>query len=284
MFVSLTWGLSFPLIKLGLLYSSPFTFVLLRFALTTLIFSLIFIKKLTKFRFEDIKYGLYLGIFIFFGFLTQTSGLKYTSASNSAFITGTNIVILPFVQILILKSKPRFENVLGIIVVMLGLYFLTNMHGDALNIGDLITMLCAVSFAFYIVYLDKFSQKYDLNALVFGQFAATLVLSLLSVIFIEKYFFEDLTITVNNTLIGSLIFNAVFNTLLGIYLSNKFQRFTTPVRAGLIYNLEQVFAVISAYFILSEMMSGTQMLGAGIMIIGVLISELYNIIIRRGRK
>lgn len=280
-FVSLTWGLSFPLIKLGLLYSSPFTFVLIRFTLTTLIFSAIFFRKIIKFKFTDIKYGLYLGFFLFIGFLTQTAGLKYTTASNSAFITGTNIALLPFAQILIIKSKPKIENVIGIIIVLVGLYFLTNMHKDEVNIGDLITILCAVSFAFYIVYLDKYSQTYDINALIFGQFIATVFLALLSVIFVEKYFFEDVSLTINETLIVSLIFNAIFNTLIGIILSNKFQRYTTPVRAGLLYNLEQVFAVIASYIILNEILSGRQILGAVIMLIGVVFSEFFGLILKK---
>ncbi len=141
----------------------------------------------------------------------------------------------------------------------------------------MITLLCAISFAFYIVYLDKFSNKYDINALIFGQFISTVILSFFSVIFIEKYFFENTETVFNSILIGSLIFNALFNTLLGIFLSNKFQRFTTPVRAGLIYNTEQIFAVIASYFILNELMTGKQTIGAVIMLIGVIFSEFFGI-------
>ncbi|MCX6166069.1 MAG: DMT family transporter [Ignavibacteriae bacterium] len=285
--VSLTWGLSFPMIKIGLEYSPPFTFVFIRFFITLIIFSIFFYKKILKFKFNEIKYGFYLGIFLFIGFITQTTGLKFTTASNSAFITGTNIVLLPFAQILIIKTKPKFENILGIIIVVIGLYFLTNIKSIDINFGDLITVFCAISFAFYIVLLDKFSGKTDTNALIFGQFVATTFLSLLSVLFFEKYkkkyFFGDVAFTLNYTLVGSLIYNSIFNTFLGLFLSTRYQKFTSPVRAGLIYNMEQIFAVIAAYFILREMFTGTQIIGAVIMIIGVVISEFYHMIFRRSK-
>jgi drug/metabolite transporter (DMT)-like permease len=190
-------------------------------------------------------------------------------------------VLLPFAQILIIKTRPKFENVLGIIIVVIGLYFLTNLKKDEVNLGDLLTVFCAVSFAFYIVLLDKFSKKTDTDALIFGQFLTTAVLALFFVIFFENYFFGNIPFVLNLTLIGSLIFNSIFNTFLGLFLSTRYQKFTTPVRAGLIYNMEQIFAVIFAYFILSEMMTGMQVLGALIMIFGVVISEFYYLIFRK---
>jgi drug/metabolite transporter (DMT)-like permease len=126
--------------------------------------------------------------------------------------------------------------------------------------------------------LDKFSAKVDTNALIYGQFIATTVLSLISVIFFEEVFFGKTIITFNYILIGSLIFNSLFNTFLGLFLSTRYQKFTTPVRAGLIYNMEQIFAVIFAYIILSEKMTGIQIFGAGIMILGVIVSEFYYVI------
>lgn len=276
--------MSFPLIKIGLQYSPPFTFVFIRFIITLLIFSIFFYKKIIKFKFAEIKYGIYLGLFLSIGFITQTTGLKYTTASNSAFITGTNIVLLPFAQILIIKSRPKMENIIGIIIVVLGLYFLTDIQKEHINTGDLLTVFCAISFAFYIVYLDKFSEKIDTDALIFGQFLATTIISLFCVIFLENIFFAEVKFTLSNELIGSLVYNAVFNTFLGLFLSTRYQKFTTPVRAGLIYNMEQIFAVITSYFILSELMSGRQVIGAGIMIFGVLISEFYNYIFRKNKK
>lgn len=227
---------------------------------------------------------MYLGIFLFIAFLTQTTGLRYTTASNSAFITGTNIVLIPFIQILIIKSKPKMENIIGIFIVVLGLYFLTNIKSDEVNIGDVLTIFCAISCAIYIVLLDKYSEKTDTNALIFGQFLITTILTLFFVIFLEDSFFDNMKITWNASLIGTLIFTALFNTFLGLFLSTKYQKFTLPVRAGLIYNMEQVFAVISAYFILNEIFTAIQFVGAVIIIMGVIISEFYSVILEKIKR
>lgn len=266
------------MIKLGLEFCGPFTFVFIRFLVTLLVFTAFFYKKIIKFRYDEIKYGIYLGLFLFIGFLTQTTGMKYTTASSSAFITGTNIVLLPFAQILLIKTKPKFENILGIIIVVIGLYFLTNLESDKINTGDLLTVFCAASFAFYIVLLDKFSSKVDTYALIYGQFITTAALSLLASLFLEEPLFGKIEFVLNNVLIISLIFNALFNTFLGLFLSTRYQKYTTPVRAGLIYNMEQIFAVIFAYIILSEKMTIFQIGGALIMIVGILTSEFFYLI------
>jgi drug/metabolite transporter (DMT)-like permease len=219
---------------------------------------------------------LILGVFLFAGFLAQTIGLKYTTASKSAFITGTNIALLPFVQMLIIRTKPNLGNVIGIIIVLFGLYFLTELKSVNINIGDTVTLLCAVAFAFHIVYLDKYSKKSEAISLVLGQYVAMLVLSFLYMIVFEGLIFNDLIFKLNANSIFIIIFTSFFSTFLAFYLAIKYQKFVTPVRAGLIYNMEQVTAVISAYIILNEIMNFNQIIGAVIMTIGLIISEIFT--------
>ncbi|MCX6162685.1 MAG: DMT family transporter, partial [Ignavibacteriae bacterium] len=76
-------------------------------------------------------------------------------------------------------------------------------------------------------------------------------------------------------------FNGLFSTYIALFLAMKFQKYTTPVRAGLIYSLEQIFAVFFAYWILSEMMGKTQIIGAVIILGGIVFSEFYQEIKRR---
>ena len=123
--ISLYWGLTFPLIKIVLNDVSPGALVFSRFLLTILFFFIFFWKQIKNINRNNFNYGLILGVFLFAGFLAQTIGLKYTTASKSAFITGTNIALLPFVQMLIIRTKPNLGNVIGIIIVLFGLYFLT---------------------------------------------------------------------------------------------------------------------------------------------------------------
>ena len=277
-FVSITWGLSFPLVKIGLDYSSPIFYVFVRFLITTIIFCVIYFNKLKDIKLKDFYFGAFIGIFLFIGYVTQTIGLKYTSASNTAFITGTNIVFLPFVQLLIIKTRPKFENILGIIIVTIGLYFLANLQGLNFNKGDFFALLCAIAYAFYIVYLDKYSKKTDFLSMTFGMFLGTTILALIFSIFLEGVIYSDIKFELNLILIVTILLNSIFANYIGLYISLKYQKDTTPVRAGLIYNMEQIFAVFFAYILISEIMSFKQVVGALIMILGLIISEFYGII------
>lgn len=284
LFVTVSWGLSFPTIKIGLNYISPVFFVFIRFTLTLLIFYLIFRKKIALLKKQNIVKGIILGIFLYAGFLTQTIGLKYTTASNSAFITGTNILIIPFAQILIIRKYPKIENVFGIIIAFAGMYYLTGIEDMNINIGDFFTLLCAVSFAFQIVMLDYYSRTTDYLSLIYGQFIAMSVFSLLTTVIFEIAVSNELLLIPNYSLLFVILFNTVFSTLIALFLSSKYQRYTTPVKAGLIYNSEVVFAVIFAYIILNEVLSGKQIAGALLIIAGVIISEFSREIFKKKKN
>jgi len=101
-------------------------------------------------------------------------------------------------------------------------------------------------------------------------------LCLLGMIFIEHLILDEYYFELNFDSASTLIFTSLLATLLGLYIAIKYQKFTTPVRAGLIYNMEQIFAVIFAYFIINEIMSFNQVIGAIIMFTGLLISEFYR--------
>lgn len=281
LFCSLIWGFSFPSVKLALNYMSPNAFIFFRFLITLAIFYIVFRKKIKLFRRVEVFRGVILGGFLFVGFLTQTIGLMYTSSANSAFITGTNLLLIPFVQVLIVKLKPKFENIIGIIIVMIGIYILSDIQNTNLNFGDFITMICSVAFAFHIVYLDKYSHISDTMPLIYGQYLAMTVLSFFSMLFIEHFWLGQMKFEYNHFLIFSIVFNGIFSTFIALFLAMRFQKYTTPVRAGLIYNMEQVFAVIFAFFLISEILSKSQIIGAVIILCGLLFSEFYSEIKKR---
>lgn len=276
--VTFSWGLSFPLIKISLQFISPVLFVFVRFFITFVIFYFVFRKKLDLTKYNEWKYGIILGIFLFLGFGFQTVGLKFTTASKSAFITGTALIIIPFAQYFILKSKPKPENIAGGIIVMIGLYILAEAYFTIPNTGDILTLFCAVSFALHIVLLDKYSRFINFYYLVFGQFLTMVVLSFIFTFATEVFIFDELFIIINYKLVLSIIYTSLFSTLISIVLMTKYQSQTTPLRAGIIYNMESLFAVFFAFFLIGEILNLNQIIGAVIMLTGLLISEFYGFI------
>lgn len=273
-FCAIIWGGSFPTVKIAMPYVSPVFYVFIRFIIVLILFRIIFHNSVKDKSIKDIKPGLILGITLFMGFITQTIGLKYTSASNSAFITGVYMLFIPFIQPIIVKKKPSVANIIGIIVSMAGLYLLTGFSGTDFNTGDFFSLLCALSFAFQIVLYDKFAKQTDHISLLYGQIIIMVFFSAFFSVFFEMFIFQDFIFRVNNEVILSLIFNSLLASLLALFLANKYQKYTSPVKAGIIYNSEQVFAVIFSFFILGEILGFIQYVGGAIIISGILISEL----------
>jgi drug/metabolite transporter (DMT)-like permease len=271
-FVAAVWAGTFVVIKVTLTDLPPFYFLTFRFFIAASIFYALFFKKISFDNKDAIKAGLLLGFFLFLGFASQTSGLKYTTASNSALITGVNLLIIPFAQYFITGRKAALENWIAVFIVMIGLFMLTRPNEIGLNPGDLITLICAVSWAFYIVYLDVFSKKFGLHLLTFLQFASVFVLSFILALIFESP--GSINITTNSVL--GLLYTALPATLMATFLETKYQKETTPVRAALLITFEQPAAVIMAVIFLNDSFNTLQLIGGFLMLAGIVFTETYE--------
>lgn len=270
--ITFIWGSTFVVTKFVLRDAGPFLYTFIRFLVATLIFTAIFLPRLRTLGKSSAVKGSILGFLLFIGFATQTVGLLYTTASNSAFITGMMVVFTPICQLLIERKSPKPGNLIGVTFVMAGLYFLTSPTGYSFNIGDGLTLICALSFGFYIVYLDIFSQDCEAIHLTFMQFVTTAVLSGLSF-----FVFEDFRLTVNLEFTARVLYLAIFATVIALFVQARFQKDTTPTRSAVVFSTEPVIAAIVAYFVLNEHMGKFGILGAGLITAGVLVSEFSDL-------
>jgi drug/metabolite transporter (DMT)-like permease len=264
-------------IKGALEDTSPLFFVGTRFLIAALFVTPFIINKLKGFTAPVLRAGILLGIIMFIGFSTQTLGLQYTTASKSGFITGLAVVFTPILQMLIERRIPRPGNVLGIVLVVIGLYFLTSPAGASFNIGDGLTLACAFFFALYIVYIDVFSKKYSIIHLVYLQICTVMILS-----FLFTAGFETVQFEITGNLLFALAYTAILATVINTYLHTEYQRYTTPTRAAIIFTLEPVFAAALAFFVLHELLGFRGLLGGAIIIFGILISEMSDILDKWG--
>jgi len=273
-FVATLWAFTFPIIKISLTEFPPFYFVGIRFLAAAILFTLIFYKRISGFNKDSIIAGLVLGILLELGFASQSYGLVYTSSSSSALITGVNVLIVPFAQYLILRKRVRMENWIGVIVVTLGLFMLTRPFQSGINIGDAVTLICSVSWAFYIVSLDVYTNKYNVYVLLFIQFWLVSVISFSMGVLTE----DSAKIILSTPNILTLLYLSVFATLIASTLGNKYQKFTTPIRATLVLTWEQPAAVFFSIILINEKFTSLQILGGIIMIMGILFSETFEYI------
>jgi drug/metabolite transporter (DMT)-like permease len=267
--ITLIWGSTFALSKYLLETVSPLFYIGVRFSVALLILSLIASRRVFGMTKDAFIKGGILGLLLFAGFASQTVGLQYTGASKSAFITGMMVVFTPICQIIIERKSPKIGNVIGIVLVTIGLYLLTSPAGSEFNLGDGLNLLCAVTFALYIVYMDVFSKGQDPVQLTVAQFIVCAVLGL-----VGSIFFESIRFNPTPASYGALVYLIIFATVIALFVQARYQRDTTPTRSAVIFSIEPVLAAIFAYFLLGEVLGAAGMLGGGLIVGGVLISEL----------
>jgi drug/metabolite transporter (DMT)-like permease len=269
--MTLIWGGTFPIVKMGMEFVSPVLLVAIRFSLGTIILLTFFRKKIFPLPPGAVGKGSVLALFLFLGFVAQNIGLTITSASKSAFITGLMVLFVPLLQFIIEKRAPKIGNIAGILVVVCGLWLLTSPEGSSLNGGDALTLVCSVLFAVYIVYLDVISREMSALQLLFMQMAATTVYAVTAALTFETMYFSY-----NARSIAGLLYLTLLATLLTTYGQTRFQKDTTPTRAAVIFSMEPVVAAVLSYFMLGELLGVPGMIGGVLIIGGVLVSELSD--------
>jgi drug/metabolite transporter (DMT)-like permease len=271
-FIATLWAGTFPVIKISVDTFPPFLFISVRFFIAAIIFTAVYYRSIPLTDTKALKAGLALAIFQMTGFGSQTLGMVYTSASNSALITGICILFVPFVQWIVIKKKPAAENWIGVVIVTIGLFLLTQPHVSGFNNGDLITLICTLSWAFYIVLLDPYSKENNINVLIFVQFWFVALVSIIISAFTENI--ASFQITGDDYL--SILYMGIAATLITTTIGNRYQKYTTPIRTSIIFSWEQPAAVILAVVFLGETFGMMQVIGGVLMVGGILFSETFE--------
>ena len=278
-FTTLIWGLTFVVIKQGLNDASAFMFLFLRFGAASVCYLIIFRKHFKGLSRKTILRSVLLGLFFFCGYAMQTLGLEYTTVAKSALITYLFAVMVPPLQFFLTGKKPKLINIAALAIVFSGMYMFTAPGSSSLNRGDFLTFFGAVGYAFYIVFIDRYTGKEDPVVLTGFQFFVSTVLALLMSLMFETIVFKP---TLN--LLGSVLYLSIPGSVIAILLVNKFQGMSTPVRVCVIYALEPVFSIIFGWIILSENLSVNELTGSLLIIAGVVFTEVYGLFKRKPAK
>jgi drug/metabolite transporter (DMT)-like permease len=283
---TIIWGGTFVIIKESLTFVSPMVFISSRFLIATLLllpFVTLIFKGSTA---VEVKGGLILGLFFFIGFATQTIGLNFTTATKSAFITGTFVIFTPILQLIFEKRNPSRWNITGIILVIIGMIFLSSRGtsvfdvfseiGSNFNIGDFLTLICALSYSGYIVYLDIISKKAKFMPLVFIQISLTAVGGILFLLIFAASGIEQVRMEFNSYVIIALLYTALLATLVSTILQTRFQKYVTPTKAAIIFSFEPVIAALLAYILINELLGSFGVIGGIFIFAGLLVSEIFE--------
>jgi drug/metabolite transporter (DMT)-like permease len=280
-FVAMFWGSNFVVMKEALNLITPFAYLGIRFTLAGLIMLALFWKRMAQIKPGDLKAGSLLGFLLFAGFGVQTIGLLFTTPAKSGFITGTSVVIVPFLYIMVSKIWPRWSAIAGAFLALGGLYLLSVEGSWHLEQGDTLTFAGAVLFAAHVVFLGVYAPRSDPIILATLQMLSAGILNF-AVAFIaeplEGLFIHPLPIW------GAIFYGIIFCTIGAFVTQTMAQRFTPPTHAALILSLEAVFAGLFSYLFWDELFSIRKLCGAGLIFAGILITELQPLLEARAEK
>lgn len=270
--ITVVWGASFPIMSISLKYVPPYSLITIRYLLSAAILGFIFHKRLLKINKKMIEAGILIGFSLLLGSLFQVVGLLYTTPSKSGFITGLNVVLVPLFLAVMYKKLPNTKTVIGVIASVLGLGIMSMGGNEAFNKGDFLTLLSAVAYASQIILVDRL-VKADMDVFVLS-FLQFLIVGVFS--FIPAVKIEHLNIQINTFSVWSIIFMALFCTIVAYGVQNKMQPMTSPVHAAIIFLAEPVFSAIFSLFI-GDRLSGKTLIGCLLILVGMVIINIRNI-------
>ena len=268
--VAIIWGSGFVTMSSALEQGfEPLQIITLRFFIAALLINIIFFKQIKEnINKESLKAGCILGVFLFIAFVVQTIGLVYTTPSKNAFITAANVVIVPFIGYFIYKRKLDKIGIICSVTTIIGIGILSLNDQLSINIGDVLTLVCAFGFAFHIFFTSEFASKYNPIVLTGIQFTVTFVLS-----FITQMLMGQGTFSGNTSGYFGILYSAVFCTTIAFLTQTICQKRVEGTKTAIILSTESVFGALFSVIIWHEVITFKMIIGCGIIFISIIAAE-----------
>ena len=269
---AMIWGVAFVAQRVGMAHLGPMGFNAVRFALG----ALVLLPAAAVRRVEDrgaapvglLVGGGLAGVMVFSGASLQQMGLVYTTAGKAGFITGLYVVIVPLLGRFV--GQPADRTVwLGASLAAAGLYLLSVNEAFRISFGDLLELAGAFFWALHILVLGWLSPRMPAVRLACAQFGVCAVLSAMAALG-----FETVTVSGLTDAAVPILYGGVISVGVGYTLQVKAQRRTPSSHAAIILSLEAVFAALAGWAILGESLNGRELLGCGLMMAGMLVTQI----------
>lgn len=277
--VTAIWGWSFVLVRDGVAGYPVFPFLAIRFTLAALVMGIFLAPRLRRMDMPALRGGALMGLFLFAGYSFQTWGLLFTSASHSGIITGLFVVFVPLLEAGRRRRLPPPVTWVATAVSTAGLAVLAEpwKTGAAFHIGDLLSLACALVYAFHILITAHQARRHDTGCLSTAQVATVAGLSW---IFSIPYYQTSWPIPAASQ--KAIVLTAVLATAVAYFAQTGFQKYTTPTRTAFLFTLEPVFAAMFAVLVGGETLSMSMIGGGTLIVAGMLFGEWASL--RQGKE
>ena len=277
------WGTSYGITKEALLYTGVLAFIVIRFALTSMLLAPVFIKEWQAGLAKDWKYAIPTGGILLCIFLAEIYGVFHTTASKAAFLISLCILITPFVEAITERKLPRAHIILFALLSLFGVFLLTtqNTSSNAFDIlslelskGDYCILLAAFLRACMVVTTKTLLNGKTLSALSATSIQANVVTIGALFFFIasdnpiEQLFPTDFSFWI------AIFYLVIFCTVFAFFAQNFGVKHTTPSRVALLTGSEPAFGAMFAYYWLGESLNTIQMIGGTCILLATIMATL----------
>ena len=269
--VTFFWGITFVVVKEAIEQLGVFVFLSQRFALAFLILFPLCLFRRRPVTAKLLKRGVILGILLFGGYAFQTVALLYTTASNTAFLTGLNVVLVPVLGAFIFRQRITLNMKAGVFIATIGLFSLCTNGTWSLNGGDLLAGICAVCVALHVIFTGEYASKGAIYLLTVTQLGVVALLSIFTAWIAGD---ANAVLVWYPGILWALVVCVIFATIFAFLVQTSMQRFTSPTHTALIFCMEPVFAALFAYLVLYERWGIWGMIGAILILAGMVLSEV----------
>jgi len=270
--ITLIWGSTFVMVKQALESVSTLLFLALRFGLAALALLVVF-RRMRAALFAQKRLlagGVLAGVCLFGGYVFQTVGLRSTTPSKSAFITGLSVVLVPLLSSLVYKKAPQVDEVAGVLLATLGLTLMTlNEESLTISSGDALTVISAFGFAIHIMVLGHYTRAGAFEALSVIQIVTCALIALGTFWWVETPY-----VVWRPGLLAALVITGLLATALAFTVMTWAQQHTTATRTALFLVLEPVFAALTSFVVEGEMFTPRGGVGAALILAGIVMVDL----------
>lgn len=265
--IAIAWGSSYIFMKVGLESLNTSSIIVWRFALAFIVMAALFYKKIIRVTKQTLVASAILALPMYGVFVFLLNGMQSTTVSTASFLTSTTVVFVPLLHALITKHIPSRKTMMSLAVVVAGLALLTIDDDFGLSYGAILCLLCAICNALYLVWTNHYAKKVQPLQLGIFQLGFTALYGCVG--FAVEAPMMPATMNEWMAILGMALLCSAY----GYVLQPVAQRYTSAEEAGFIFSLEPVFAVIFAFMIFGEVMTGVAVAGAVLILSGVLIAN-----------
>ncbi len=270
--VTAVWGWTFVVVQDAIALYGVLPFLAVRFLLAGVALAPIYSARLTR---RSLMVGGGIGLVLAAGYLFQTTGLLFTTPTNSGLITGLFVVFAPLADRLLFGVNTSRQVLVAVGLSLFGMVLLAGGGPEGANWGDLLTLLCAMALGLHIALLSRYAAGHDAGSLTLAQ-----ILTMALLFVVVWPFFGSVSFPPPGVWVALLVTGLLASA--GAFLVQTTVQQRIPAsRTAIILTMEPVFAALFGYWLAGDRLVTVQLLGGALILSALVIGEVLPVLRRR---